>query len=343
MPETQFRLLPAPQPLVERLGIEFFRGIPRRPGVYRMFNDAGELVYVGKALDLHARLASYRRTQGQSRKTIRLIHAVRRIEWEECDSETAARLLENQLIRSLRPRFNRAGTWPASARFVVLEVLTEGFRVTATSPSAELSGSGLPASTSTSTFTANRTSSPSPESLPAADPTAPAESLFAGGLNPATTPPSPGSRRIYGAFRGGTPHALAALARLLWLGWHRSGDPTDLPHLLLAGEGLKSFDARHPDAPAWRERVHAYFAGESDDLLAGLVASVPESQGAFARTFLGAQFECLAEFYRHGPLRNGRLRTALAPGSTLLAPEQLDDFSILAPPSRPAPAFRPAE
>lgn len=337
MPETQFRLLPAPQPLVERFGIGFFRAIPRRPGVYRMFDAAGQLVYVGKALDLRARLASYRRTHGQSRKTIRLIHAVRRIEWEECPTETAARLLENELIRSLRPRFNRAGTWPASARFVVLEILPEGFRLTATGPSAALSGNGLP----TPTPTAGQ--NPLPRQVPASDLPCPAESLFVAEANPAIPSSPPESRRIYGAFRGGPTQALAALARLLWLAWHRSGNPTELPHSLVASQGLKSFEARHPDAPDWRERVHGYFSAESDDLLARLVDAVPEAQGAFARTFLAAQFECLADFYRRGPLRNGRLRTALAPGSTLLAPEQLDDFSILAPPSELAPAFRPAE
>jgi hypothetical protein len=338
MPETQIRLLPAPQPLVERFGPEFFRAIPRRPGVYRMFDASGALVYVGKALDLRARLASYRRTHGQSRKTVRLIHAVHRLEWEECESDTAARLLENELIRSLRPRFNRAGTWPASARFVVLETLPEGFRLTATGPSAALPGNGLPAPVESSI----PLHPPVPMPISDSDGPRPAGSLFAPEPIPATPPP-PGSRRIYGAFRGGPTHALASLARLLWLAWHRSSNPVELPHALVAGDGLKSFEARHPDAADWRERVHGYFAAESDDLLAQLVAAVPEAQGAFARTFLSAQFECLADFYRRGPLRTGRLRTALAPGSTVLAPEQLDDFSILAPLSAPAPAFRPAE
>ncbi|MBL9128437.1 MAG: GIY-YIG nuclease family protein [Verrucomicrobiales bacterium] len=118
MEQGQLRWLPAARPLVERLGEDFFREVPRRPGVYRMYDADGTLVYVGKAADLRARLGSYRRTNGQSRKTIRLIHAVWRIEWDLCDSETAARLRENELIRTLRPRFNRAGIWPKSARYV---------------------------------------------------------------------------------------------------------------------------------------------------------------------------------------------------------------------------------
>ncbi len=119
----QLRLLPAPQPLVDRLGAEFFRQAPREPGVYWFYGDAEELLYVGKARDLRARLSSYRRTHGQSRKTIRLIHAARRVEWELCPDETAALLRENELLRTLRPRFNRAGTWPRSARFLVLASL----------------------------------------------------------------------------------------------------------------------------------------------------------------------------------------------------------------------------
>ena len=47
----QLRLLPAPRPLTDRLGAAFFRGIPRAPGVYRMFDEAGLLLYVGQSSD----------------------------------------------------------------------------------------------------------------------------------------------------------------------------------------------------------------------------------------------------------------------------------------------------
>ena len=129
---SQLRLLPAPQPLVERLGAEFFRAVPAAPGIYRMYDATDTLVYVGKARDLRARLASYRRTHGQSRKTIRLIHSVRRIEWDVCADEAEARRRESEWIRTRRPRFNRAGTWPRSARFVRLEATPAGFRIEVT-------------------------------------------------------------------------------------------------------------------------------------------------------------------------------------------------------------------
>lgn len=117
---TQLRLLPAPQPLVERLGAGWFRSVPRSPGVYRMFDASGRLLYVGKAVDLRARLGSYRRTQGQPRRTRRLVHQAVRIEFELCADDASARLRENELLRTLRPPFNRAGTWPRSARYVRL-------------------------------------------------------------------------------------------------------------------------------------------------------------------------------------------------------------------------------
>ena len=55
----QLRLLPAPKPLTERFGAAFFRGSPRVPGVYRMFDEAGLLLYVGQSSDLRDRLNSY--------------------------------------------------------------------------------------------------------------------------------------------------------------------------------------------------------------------------------------------------------------------------------------------
>lgn len=137
----QLRLFPAPQPLVERLGVEFFLSAPRAPGVYQIFDAHDRLIYVGKARDLRARLNSYRRTHGQSRKTIRLIHEARRIAWEICSSEAEARLRENALIRSLRPRFNRAGVWPRSARFIQLAEVSDGFSLFVTAdPTGESYG-----------------------------------------------------------------------------------------------------------------------------------------------------------------------------------------------------------
>jgi len=119
----QLRLLPAPKPLTERLGPAFFRDIPRMPGVYRMFDEAGLLLYVGQSSDLRDRLNSYRHVHPDrdSKKTIQLVHLVRRIEWEVCDSPVSAVLRENELLRALRPRFNRMNVYPKACFFIGVE------------------------------------------------------------------------------------------------------------------------------------------------------------------------------------------------------------------------------
>lgn len=119
----QLRLLPAPKPLTERLGPAFFRSIPKSPGVYRMFDAAGVLLYVGQSSDLRDRLNSYRHVHPDrdSKKTNRLVHLVRRIEWEVCDSAVSAVLRENELLRTLRPRFNRMNVYPRACFFVGVE------------------------------------------------------------------------------------------------------------------------------------------------------------------------------------------------------------------------------
>ena len=102
-----------------------------------MWEGSGWGVCVDKGGARRARLGAYRRVAGESRKTVRLIHAVRRIEGDGCETETAARLAENDLIRRMRPRFNRAGTWPRSARYIRVEEREGGFRL---SLAAEVGG-----------------------------------------------------------------------------------------------------------------------------------------------------------------------------------------------------------
>lgn len=63
----QLRLFPAPKPLVERLGVEFFQRVPDAPGVYLMADEFEHLLYVGKAKSLRARLNSYSRSAGLPR------------------------------------------------------------------------------------------------------------------------------------------------------------------------------------------------------------------------------------------------------------------------------------
>ncbi|QRR01737.1 excinuclease ABC subunit UvrC [Dyadobacter sandarakinus] len=81
--------------------------IPTEPGVYRYFDETGEVIYVGKAKSLKSRVSSYFLKSNQhDRKTKRLVSQIRRIEYTIVHSEWDALLLENQLIKQLQPKFN---------------------------------------------------------------------------------------------------------------------------------------------------------------------------------------------------------------------------------------------
>lgn len=117
MATGQLWLFPPPRPLVERLGREFFRNLPAQPGVYLMCGAEGGVLYVGRAKNLRKRLTSYRvaNAERMSRRMIRLLHCVRRIEFDVCADEHAAQRREEMLICVLQPQFNRAGkVWPAA-------------------------------------------------------------------------------------------------------------------------------------------------------------------------------------------------------------------------------------
>ena len=77
-----------------------------RPGVYRMFDDATRLLYVGKAKNLKKRLASYFRKTGLAPKTAALVGKIHQIETTITANETEALLLEQTLIKEWRPPYN---------------------------------------------------------------------------------------------------------------------------------------------------------------------------------------------------------------------------------------------
>jgi excinuclease ABC subunit C len=83
------------------------RHAPTSPGVYRMLNAANDVLYVGKAKNVKKRLASYARiTAMQSARILRMIAATVNVEIVSTATETEALLLEANLIKQLRPRFN---------------------------------------------------------------------------------------------------------------------------------------------------------------------------------------------------------------------------------------------
>ena len=84
----------------------FLADVSHEPGVYRMFDDKGTVIYVGKAKDLKKRLSSYFRTQLNSKKTEALVASIAHIEITITASETEALLLEHNYIKTYQPRYN---------------------------------------------------------------------------------------------------------------------------------------------------------------------------------------------------------------------------------------------
>jgi hypothetical protein len=130
----QQRLFPNPRPLVDKLGVGFFRRLPQRPGVYRMQDADGVPLYIGKAKSLRQRLGSYRvaNPEQMPRRILRLVYLVESIMWEECSDERAALCREAELLLAFRPRFNRAGVWLPPLKHVAWKPSAQGVELAVT-------------------------------------------------------------------------------------------------------------------------------------------------------------------------------------------------------------------
>ena len=84
----------------------FVRTLPAAPGVYRMIDAAGEVMYVGKARNLKARVTNYTRPDGLETRLQRMIAATVTMEFVTTETESEALLLEANMIKRLKPRFN---------------------------------------------------------------------------------------------------------------------------------------------------------------------------------------------------------------------------------------------
>ena len=98
---------PAPAPLTGAALIRAeLRTMPATPGVYRMENAKGDILYVGKAKSLKKRVASYTRPDRLSARMARVVAACTRLEIVTTHTEAEALLLESNLIKRLKPRYN---------------------------------------------------------------------------------------------------------------------------------------------------------------------------------------------------------------------------------------------
>jgi GIY-YIG catalytic domain len=107
-----------------KFGAGFLAGVPEAPGVYRFYDAAGTLLYIGKARHLRRRLAQYRtaRRAKRERKRRALVKSAARIVWDVCASELDAELAEIRLIQDLRPRENVAGAFSFLYPFIGIRV-----------------------------------------------------------------------------------------------------------------------------------------------------------------------------------------------------------------------------
>jgi excinuclease ABC subunit C len=85
---------------------DFVRALPNAPGVYRMINEAGDVLYVGKARSLKKRVNTYTQPAKLPIRIQRMVHETHTMEFVRTRSEVEALLLESNLIKRLKPRYN---------------------------------------------------------------------------------------------------------------------------------------------------------------------------------------------------------------------------------------------
>jgi excinuclease ABC subunit C len=85
---------------------DFVTRLPNKPGVYRMYDADGDVIYVGKARSLKNRVSNYARGQGHNNRIALMISLTANMEFVVTATEAEALLLESNLIKKLKPRFN---------------------------------------------------------------------------------------------------------------------------------------------------------------------------------------------------------------------------------------------
>lgn len=107
----------------------YVRTLPGTPGVYRMLDTRGEVLYVGKALNLKNRVSSYTRLHGHSNRIANMIIATAGMEFVTTPSESEALLLEANLIKRYKPPFNVLMRDDKSFPYILLSKAHEAVRL----------------------------------------------------------------------------------------------------------------------------------------------------------------------------------------------------------------------
>lgn len=120
----QLTLWELENPLKPQMAKDFFKSVPTCPGVYRLLDVNKEVLYVGKAKNLRIRVRYYKSKalMSSSRKLRELVRRVCSVDFEVCESESAALLRENELLAKLKPPYNMLNTRPEAYPYI-------GFRV----------------------------------------------------------------------------------------------------------------------------------------------------------------------------------------------------------------------
>ena len=104
---TDFPLDEAGKPLVGHACVQsYLKTLDNSPGVYRMLDETGKILYVGKARSLKKRVSNYANPNGHTPRILRMISQTRRMMFLTTRTETEALLLEQNLIKQLKPHFN---------------------------------------------------------------------------------------------------------------------------------------------------------------------------------------------------------------------------------------------
>ncbi|NHF73877.1 excinuclease ABC subunit UvrC [Paracoccus xiamenensis] len=96
----------APKLIGQSLISDYLKTLDGSPGVYRMLGEKGDVLYVGKARNLKARVSNYARGQGHTARIARMIRETHSMMFLTTRTETEALLLEQNLIKQLKPRYN---------------------------------------------------------------------------------------------------------------------------------------------------------------------------------------------------------------------------------------------